>query len=87
MPLGEAQDRLVALVDAVEATHEVVTITRRGREAAVLMAKSDLDSSHETVFWLSRPDVRDDVARARQELAEGRTVAVPDLRLERGLPG
>ena len=86
VPLSEAKDRLSALVEAAEATHEIVTITRHGRKAAVLMAKSDLDSLHETIFWLSQPGVRDDVAQARQELVEGRTVGSADLRAEYGLP-
>src|SRR3954468_10159407 len=55
VPLSEAKDRLSALVEAAETTHEIVTITRHGREAAVLMAQSDLDSLHETIFWLSQP--------------------------------
>src|SRR3954470_11614788 len=86
VPLSEAKDRLSALVEAAETTHEIVTITRHGREAAVLMAKADLDSLHETIFWLSQPGVREDVEQARRELAEGRTVAASDLRREYGLP-
>jgi antitoxin YefM len=85
VPLSEAKDRLSALVEAAETTHEIVTITRHGREAAVLMAKADLDSLHETIFWLSQPGVREDVEQARRELAEGRTVAASDLRREYGL--
>ena len=87
VPLSEAKDRLSALVEAAEATHEIVTITRHGREAAVLMAKSDLDSLHETIFWLSQPGVREDVTEARRELAEGRTGTAADLRAEHGLSG
>ena len=87
LPLSEAKDRLSALVEAAETTHDIVTITRHGREAAVLMAKSDLDSLHETIFWLSQPGAREDVAQARQELAEGRTVTAAGLRAEHGLPG
>lgn len=87
VPLSEAKDRLSALVEAAETTHEIVTITRHGREAAVLMAKSDLDSLHETIFRLFRPGVREDVAQARRELTEGRAVTAADLRAEHGLPG
>lgn len=86
IPLSEAKDKLSALVEAAETTHDIVTITRHGREAAVLMAKADLDSLHETIYWLSQPGIRDDVAEARRELAEGRTVAGADLRAEYGLP-
>jgi prevent-host-death family protein len=85
VPLSEAKDKLSALVEAAETTHEIVTITRHGREAAVLMAKSDLDSLHETIFWLSQPGVRADVARARQELTDGQTVTAAELRAEHGL--
>jgi antitoxin YefM len=87
LPLSEAKDKLSALVEAAETTHEIVTITRHGREAAVLMAKSDLDSLHETIFWLSQPGVRGDVTSAREELADGRTVTAAELRAEHGLSG
>ena len=87
IPLSEAKDKLSALVEAAESTHEIVTITRHGREAAVLMAKSDLDSLHETIFWLSQPGVREDVAQARHESASGQTTSAAELRAEYGLEG
>ncbi|WP_409330822.1 type II toxin-antitoxin system Phd/YefM family antitoxin [Trujillonella humicola] len=86
VPLSEAKDKLSALVEAAETTHEIVTITRHGREAAVLMAKADLDSLHETIFWLSQPGARDDIARARQEMSEGQAASAAQLRAEHGLP-
>ncbi|MDK3258514.1 type II toxin-antitoxin system Phd/YefM family antitoxin [Blastococcus capsensis] len=85
IPLSEAKDKLSALVEAAETTHEIVTITRHGREAAVLMAKEDLDSLHETLFWLSQPGVRQDIDAARADTAEGRTVSGEELRAEFGL--
>ncbi|MGY1736990.1 type II toxin-antitoxin system Phd/YefM family antitoxin [Geodermatophilus sp. SYSU D00684] len=87
IPLSEAKDRLSALVEAAEKTHEIVTITRHGREAAVLMAKEDLDALHETLFWLSQPGVREDVERARAEGERGETTSGDDLRAEFGLDG
>jgi antitoxin YefM len=86
IPLSEAKDKLSALVEAAVTTHDIVTITRHGREAVVLMAKSDLDSLHETLYWLSQPGVREDVREAHRDVAEGRTVAAADLRAEYGLP-
>jgi antitoxin YefM len=87
IPLSEAKDKLSALVEAAEKTHEIVTITRHGREAAVLMAKEDLDSLHETLFWLSQPGVREDVEEARAEDERGRTTSGEELRAEFGLDG
>ncbi|CCW11301.1 type II toxin-antitoxin system Phd/YefM family antitoxin [Rhodococcus aetherivorans] len=55
VPLGEAEDKLSALVDSDEATHDIITITRHGKPAAVLMSVDDLESLQETIYWLSRP--------------------------------
>lgn len=65
--LSEAKDRLSALVDEVDREHEIARITRHGRGAAVLMSEDDLESLHETLFWLSQPGVRDDIAEAERE--------------------
>ncbi len=85
IPLSEAKDKLSALVEAAETTHEIVTITRHGREVAVLMAKADLDSLHETLFWLSQPGVGQNIEDARVEAIGGRAVSGHELRGEFGL--
>ncbi|WP_142459460.1 type II toxin-antitoxin system Phd/YefM family antitoxin [Geodermatophilus aquaeductus] len=85
VPLHEARQKLSALVEAVERTHEVITITRCGREAAVLVAKEDLDSLHETLFWLSQQDVRADVGKARAEDQRGEIARGEELRAAFGL--
>lgn len=85
VPLSEAKDKLSAIIEEAERTHEIVTITRHGRPAAVLMAADDLDSLHETLFWLSQPGLREDIAAARQDVATGATVGGEELRAEFGL--
>lgn len=85
VPLSEAKDRLSAIVEQAERTHDIVTITRHGRPAAVIMAVDDLESLQETVFWLSQPGIRDDVAAARREHESGQTVGVDELGEELGL--
>lgn len=86
IPLGEAKDKLSALVESAETTHEIFTITRHGKPAAVLMSADDLDSLRETLHWLSRPGVRESVAEAEREYAAGGTTSGDDLRAEFGLP-
>ncbi len=71
VPLSEAKDQLSALVDDVQSTHQAVTITRHGRPAAVLIAVDDLESLQETLFWLSQPGIRDDLAEAEREIVAG----------------
>lgn len=85
VPLSEAKDKLSALVEQAETTHEIVTITRHGRPAAVLMAAEDLESLHETLFWLSQPGVRDDVEEARHDVEAGDAITAGQLRAEFGL--
>lgn len=83
--LSEAARELPALIELVETMHDIVTISRDGREVAVLMATSHVDSLHETIVWLSQPGVVEDVDSARRELAEGRTISARDVRTEFGL--
>jgi antitoxin YefM len=86
VPLGEAKDKLSALVDDAQATHDIITITKHGRPAAVLMSADDLESLQETVYWLSQPGIRSDIAQAEREYAEGATMSGDELRGQFGLP-
>jgi antitoxin YefM len=86
VPLGEAKDKLSGLVEEAESTHEIITITRHGRPAAVLMSADDLESLHETLYWLSKPGIRESIAAAEREYASGETVGGSELRAEFGLP-
>jgi prevent-host-death family protein len=84
--LSEAKDKLSALVDEADSTHEIIQITRHGHPAAVLMSADDLDSLHETLFWLSEPNVRQDIADAREASGSGQATSGEDLRARYGLP-
>lgn len=84
--LTEAKDRLSALVEEAETTHEIIEITRHGHPAAVLMSAQDLESLQETIFWLSQQGVLDDVRAAASDLESGSTLSGGDLRAQYGLP-
>jgi antitoxin YefM len=86
LPLSEAKDKLSGLVEEAETTHEIITITRHGRPAAVLMAAEDLESLHETLFWLSQPGIQESLTEAEREYAAGATITGEDLRAQFGLP-
>ena len=86
IPLSEAKDKLSALVEEADATHEIVQITRHGRPAAVLMSADDLASLHETLFWLQQSGLRRDLAEGEQEYESGTTVSGSQLRARYGLP-
>lgn len=84
--LSEAKDKLSALVDQADSTHEIVQITKHGRPAAVLMSADDLESLHETLFWLQQPGVREDLAEGERQYKDGETVSGEQLRARYGLP-
>lgn len=86
VPLSEAKDHLSGLVEEAETTHEIVTITKHGRPAVVLMAAEDLESLHETLFWLSRPGFREDMEQSAADEAADNVVGSDEVRSRLGLP-
>lgn len=84
--LGEAKDKLSSLVDEAVSTHEIITITKHGHPAAVLMSADDLESLHETLHWLSKPDIVEEVRTAERRYLSGESTSGEDLRAEFGLP-
>jgi len=86
VPLCEAKDKLAGLVEVVDTTHEIVTITSHGRRVAVLMSVDDLDSLHEMLYWLCQPGIRESIAEADDAIERGDTVRGEELRRQLGLP-
>ena len=84
--LSEAKDKLSALVDEADREHEIIRITRHGHGSAVLMSEDDLESLHETLFWLSQPSIREDLPEDRRAAEDGQTVGAKDVRAKYGLP-
>ena len=75
------------LVAEAESTHEIITITKHGRAVAALISADDLESLHETLYWLAKPDIADAISAAERDYAAGATTSGDDLRTEFGLPG
>lgn len=84
--LGEAKDKLSALVESAASTHDIITITRHGQPAAALISIDDLESLRETVYWLSQQSTGSVIAEAENTIEAGETVSGDDLRAEFGLP-
>lgn len=82
-PLRAVRNHLSEIVDRVEHQHERVTITRNGRDAAVLISPDDLAQLEETLSVLSDPHALADIREADAAYARGDVIrgldAVRDL--------
>lgn len=85
VPLTEAKEKLSALVEEADTTHEIIQITRHGRVAAVIMSADDLESLNETLHALRTPGVVEELAQADADYAAGNTVTGEELRRRYGL--
>lgn len=86
LPLSKARDKLSELVDAASVTQEQVVITKNGTPAAVLIGADEWESIQETLFWLSQPGIREALAEADADVAEGRTYSEDEIRADFGVP-
>lgn len=73
-PLRAVRDHLSELIDRVEQHHERVSITRNGREVAVLLSAEDLAELEETLSVLSDPEALADIREADAAYARGDVV-------------
>lgn len=73
-PLRAVRDHLSEVVDRVEHQHERVTITRNGRDAAILISPQDLAGLEETLSVLSDPEALADIREADAAYARGDVV-------------
>lgn len=71
LPLTQVKASLNEIVEGAVNTHDRVTITRRGVPAAVLISVDDLEVLEESLYWLSQPGIRDDIAQSHAEEAAG----------------
>lgn len=85
VPLTEAKDKLSALVDEADTTHEIIQITRHGRVAAVIMSADDLESLNETLHALRTPGIAEELTQADADYAAGNTVSGEQIRQRYGL--
>lgn len=69
--LRVVRDHLSEMVDRVEHQHERVTITRNGRDAAILISPEDLAQLEETLSVLSDPEALADIREADAAYARG----------------
>lgn len=86
LSISAAKAKLSELVDTAEATHEEYAITVNGAPVAMLIGVSEWESLQETIFWLSQPNVLQDIAAAESEVAAGKGLSEDEVRARFGVP-
>lgn len=86
LPISKMKDKLNEYVDAVAQTQDQITITKNGAPAAVLVGAEEWESLQETLYWLSKPGIKESIAEADTDIGAGRTYGEDEIRAEFGLP-
>ena len=73
LPLSDARENLRAIIDDVLETGTQYTVTRHGRNVAVLLSYEEYESLIETLNILSDDDAMDAIVEAEAEFGQADT--------------
>lgn len=82
VPVREFRTHLADLLDEVADRREHVTVTRRGRPAAVLVPVDEYEALEETAEILSDEDTLAAIRRGLDDLTVGEITSLDDVRAE-----
>ncbi|MFP4636144.1 MAG: type II toxin-antitoxin system Phd/YefM family antitoxin [Nitriliruptoraceae bacterium] len=82
VPAREFRTHLADLLDEVADRREHVTVTRRGRPAAVLVPVDEYEALEETAEILSDEDTLVSIRRGLDDLAAGEITSLDDARAQ-----
>jgi prevent-host-death family protein len=85
VPFTEARARLTELLDDVEARHEHLVITRKGRPAAVVVSPEEWDAIEETLETLQDDELLAALRESEKDMEAGRLFSLDEVRRELGL--
>lgn len=85
VPFTEARANLTELLDDVEARHEHLVITRKGRPAAVVVSSQEWEALEETLEILSDPEAMEALRQSDEDVAAGRVHTWDEVKRELGL--
>ncbi|MFV2198624.1 MULTISPECIES: type II toxin-antitoxin system Phd/YefM family antitoxin [unclassified Nocardiopsis] len=79
LPLAEARNKLSKIIDAVERTHDSITITRNGKPSAVVISVDDYESLMETFALLESPEEQERLREAEKSLEAGDVTTAEEM--------
>lgn len=85
VPFTEARARLTELLDEVEARHEHIVITRKGRPAAVVVSTAEWEALEETLEILQDEQALTALRESEADVKAGRLFSLDEVRRDLGL--
>lgn len=85
VPFTEARAHLTGLLDEVEARHEHIVITRKGRPAAVIVSPAEWEALEETVEILQDDELLAALRESEEDVQAGRLSSLEEVKRELGL--
>jgi prevent-host-death family protein len=85
VPFTEARAHLTDLLDEVEARHEHIVITRKGRPAAVIVSPAEWEALEETVEILQDDELLAALRESEEDVQAGRLSTLEEVKRELGL--
>ena len=85
VPFTEARAHLTELLDDVEARHEHIVITRKGRPAAIVVSPEEWDAIEETLDILQDESTLQALRESEEDVNNGRLYSLDEVRRELGL--
>ncbi|HAH20129.1 MAG TPA: prevent-host-death protein [Candidatus Omnitrophica bacterium] len=79
--LKELRPELPAIIKKIDSRLDRYVVTRRGKPVAVMISPDDYEGLLETVEILSDKESVKRIKQAKQQIKEGRTVSLEELRL------
>lgn len=86
IPLAEAKKNLSALIRDVEDKYDRFTITKNGVNEAVLLSCGEFDGLLETLDVLSGKEEKEAIARAKNQVKNGKTISLAAIKKKYNLP-
>lgn len=85
VPFTEARASLSELLDDIEARHEHVVITRKGRPAAVVISTEEWEALEETFEILQDDETLAALRESEEDVKAARLFSLDEVRRELGL--
>ena len=85
LPITEARQELTALPDRLAQSHEMVTVTRRGKPVLAILPWEEYEALVETMEVLSDKDLMNSLRQGLKELARGHTIPWEQAKRKLGL--